>query len=514
LVFALLTTFVPAVTQFATAAAPRTQVLFVSPTGSDAGNTCAIQTRPCATIGHALSQSARKKVISVGAGEYHEHGLVVTGTVEIDGAGSSSTVIDADHQAQVMLVRTGGTLTLNGVTIRNGNGPAHAGGIENSGTLALFHDRLIGNVAVDPGGAVVNYTTITALVDVSFVRNSSQGYGGALANFGTVLLADGDVFKNNSAQNGAGAVDNEGSINTLDSTSFIGNRSGYAGAIDNGDTIGDLSGDLFWNNTAYGYGGGLVNVFGTMGNVSDDTFVGNSVSDPLGQGGAIEQDYGQISTLADDTITGNHATTGGGIDNETGSTIESISGVIVARNTGTQGTDCENFQGSLVDAGYNLESDTSATCGFSVGAHDLVGEDPELRALGAYGGPNLTEPPLPTSPVVDAGPNGTCPATVDGRGVPRPQGDACDIGAVELAPPAPTSLVPSHGPRGGGTHVEITGRGFSLTTDITFGGTPVPFHIVDDSVMELTSPPGHGTEPVRITDTDGHARAPSFTYDR
>jgi len=41
-----------------------------------------------------------------------------------------------------------------------------------------------------------------------------------------------------------------------------------------------------------------------MSNVSDDTFVGNSVSDPLGQGGAIEQDFGNILTLADDTITG------------------------------------------------------------------------------------------------------------------------------------------------------------------------------------------------------------------
>jgi hypothetical protein len=510
---AAIVTFVPGVAQSATAAVSGTRVLFVSATGSDSSNTCAMSTRPCATIGHALLQSATNKVIDVGAGDYQEHGLVVPGTVQIDGAGSSTTTIDALHQGQAILVPTGSALTIEGMTIRNGNSPAHAGAIENSGTLALIHDRLVDNAAVDPGGAIVNYTTITALVDVSFVGNSSHSYGGALTNFGTVDLASGDVFDNNFAQNGAGAVNNDGAITSLDGTTFTGNRSGYAGAIDNDGTIGDLSGDLFWNNSVYGYGGALVNVFGTISRVSDDTFVGNSVSDPLGQGGAIEQDFGTILTLADDTITVNHATIGGGIDNQTGSIIQSITGVIVALNTGTEGPNCENFQGSLVDAGYNLESDASATCGFSVGAHDLVGVDPHLRALGAYGGATLTEPPLPTSPVVNAGPTGACPATVDERGVPRPQGGACDIGAVELSPPAPTSLAPSQGPSAGGTRVEITGHGFSLTTAITFGGTPVRFRVVDDTAIDVMTPPGHGTEVVGITDTDGHTGALSFTYD-
>jgi hypothetical protein len=509
---AAIVTFVPGVAQSATATPAATRVLFVSATGTDTANMCAMSTRPCATIGHALLQSATNKVIDVSAGDYQEHGLVITGTVQIDGAGSSSTIIDALHQGQAILVQTGGALTMQGVTIRNGNSPAHAGAIENSGTLALYHDRLIGNAAVDPGGAIVNYTTITALVDVSFVGNSTQRYGGALTNFGTVDMASGDVFDNNFAQIGAGAVNNDGTITSLDGSSFTSNRSGYAGAIDNDGTIGDLSGNLFWNNSVYGYGGALVNVFGTIDRVSDDTFVGNSVSDPLGQGGAIEQDFGTITTLADDTITGNHARVGGGIDNQTGSTINSISGVIVALNTGTEGPNCHNFQGSLVDAGYNLESDASAACGFSVGAHDLVGVDPHLRALGAYGGATLTEPPFPTSPVVNVGPTGACPATVDERGVPRPQGVACDIGAVELSPPAPTSLAPSQGPYTGGTRVEITGQGFTLTTAITFGGTPVRFHVVNDTAIEVTTPPGHGTEVVGITDTDGHSGALSFTY--
>ena len=491
-----------------------TQVLYVAPGGSDASNTCSVRSAPCATIGHALSQSQARKVIDVASGTYHQHGLVIASTVEIDGTGGGTTTIDAGRNGQAILVDAGGALVLRGVTIRNGDSPAHAGAVENSGTLALLDDRLIDNSAVDPGGAIVNYATVTQMSNDRFVGNSSQSYGGAITNFGTIGTATGDVFNGNFAEHGAGAVNNEGTIAALDGSSFTANKAGYAGAVDNIGTIGDLSRDTFWNNNVFGYGGALVNVSGDIGTVTDDTFVGNSVNDSLGQGGAIEQDGATIHTLADDTITGNQATIGGGIDNEESSTIGGIAGVIVASNTGTEGLNCYNFGGRLVDAGYNLESDAAASCGFSAAAHDLVGVDPRLRALGAYGGATLTEPPLPSSPAVDAGPT-ACPTATDERGVPRPQpaGGACDIGAVELALPLPTSLTPSSGPGAGGIRVRITGSGFTLTTAVTFDQTPVRFHVVNDTAITVIAPPGQGTQDVRVTTPDGRStsRLP-FTY--
>jgi len=65
--------------------------------------------------------------------------------------------------------------------------------------------------------------------------------------------------------------------------------------------IADLSKDTFWANNVYGYGGALNNVFGTIGAVTDDTFVGNSVNDQYGQGGAIEQDNGKRSQASPTT---------------------------------------------------------------------------------------------------------------------------------------------------------------------------------------------------------------------
>jgi hypothetical protein len=54
-----------------------------------------------------------------------------------------------------------------------------------------------------------------------------------------------------------------------------------------------------------------------------------------------------------------------------------------------------------------------------------------LGPLADNGGPTQTHALLPGSPAIDAGDNTACPAT-DQRGVTRPLGAACDIGAYEF----------------------------------------------------------------------------------
>src|SRR5260370_208895 len=72
-----------------------------------------------------------------------------------------------------------------------------------------------------------------------------------------------------------------------------------------------------------------------------------------------------------------------------------------------------------------------ATCAFSAPG-SINNTDPRLPPLGAYGGPTLTMALLPGSPAMDAANPAYCPPA-DQRGVPRPQGGGCDIGAVEAA---------------------------------------------------------------------------------
>src|SRR5690606_38171707 len=68
--------------------------------------------------------------------------------------------------------------------------------------------------------------------------------------------------------------------------------------------------------------------------------------------------------------------------------------------------------------------------------------DRSIPNLTDNGGPTLTVALVPGSPAVDAVSPAECPA-VDQRDVSRPQGAACDVGALELQPgvaPSTSSL--------------------------------------------------------------------------
>ena len=86
-----------------------------------------------------------------------------------------------------------------------------------------------------------------------------------------------------------------------------------------------------------------------------------------------------------------------------------------------------NCNAALTSNGHNLEDGN--TCGFNA-TGDQPNTDPLLGPLADNGGDTLTHALLPGSPAIDAG---VCIAeiTTDQRGVARPQGTTCDIGAYE-----------------------------------------------------------------------------------
>jgi hypothetical protein len=76
--------------------------------------------------------------------------------------------------------------------------------------------------------------------------------------------------------------------------------------------------------------------------------------------------------------------------------------------------------------GSNLFTD--GTC-FPVASDQIVAST-GLQPLAGNGGPTLTMALAAGSPAIDAADGGACPAT-DQRGVSRPQGAGCDVGAFE-----------------------------------------------------------------------------------
>ncbi len=139
-------------------------------------------------------------------------------------------------------------------------------------------------------------------------------------------------------------------------------------------------------------------------------------------------------TLTNSTVSGNTArcagegcdAVGGGIHNRGTFTPANT---IVAKNP--SGGDCSNL-GTITSNGFNLDSDNS--CNLNMGLGDLPGVDPLLGSLQNNGGPTETHALLPGSPAIDAVTSGCPPPATDQRGVSRPQGIHCDIGAYERVP--------------------------------------------------------------------------------
>ncbi len=229
------------------------------------------------------------------------------------------------------------------------------------------------------------------------------------------------------------------------------------GGLANLGTI-NISNSTIANNSAtsdVGGGGGLFNAEGATANISNSTIANNSV--PNGNGGGLQNEYTGTINITNSTIANNSAPFGGagienlGTTNISNSTIVNNSSVygpgglevplgsvnitrsIVSNNTGGRYTGTPNCLGGPINSqGYNLESGTD--CGFT-NTGDQQNTNPLLASsLASNGGATQTLALQDGSPAINKIPASSCPAT-DQRGISRPQGPACDIGAFEFRVP-------------------------------------------------------------------------------
>ena len=237
-----------------------------------------------------------------------------------------------------------------------------------------------------------------------------------------VTLTHLDIISSNVTGQVGGGIYNAGALTVTNST-VSGNRADYGGGIFNSGTL-TLQDSTLSGNSVTVHGGGIYNQFSTV-LLTQNTLSGNSAAL---SGGGIYNEKGTL-TLNNSTLSGNSATSaGGGIYNE-GGTLTLQNSLIGGNSAGDNGPDC---YGELVSQGYNLIQNTA---GCSIGGdteHNVTGQDPLLGPLADNGGDTFTHALLPGSPAIDAG-GATCLPT-DQRGVARPQGAACDIGAYEALP--------------------------------------------------------------------------------
>ncbi|MGI8549412.1 MAG: choice-of-anchor Q domain-containing protein [Dehalococcoidia bacterium] len=170
--------------------------------------------------------------------------------------------------------------------------------------------------------------------------------------------------------------------------------------------------------------------------IANSTISGNTATATLG-GSILNQN--SVLSLTGVTVSNNSAAAGnsGGIFSDTSSAGSiSLGNTIIAKQQASG--DCRFGGGSAAvqDQGYNLDSDGS--CGLAgASKHDLKNTDPALTSLATNNGHTQTQALQSGSPAIDAGgtaaANANCSGT-DQRGLPRPQGNACDIGAYEFQP--------------------------------------------------------------------------------
>jgi hypothetical protein len=153
--------------------------------------------------------------------------------------------------------------------------------------------------------------------------------------------------------------------------------------------------------------------------LTNTTFVSNTATN---DGGGMYNSTSTV-TLTNVTFVGNSANRGGGMGN--------LSSYPTVRNTILWSNTASSAGAQIWDSGGTPSVSDSVVQGGYASGTNIITADPLLGTPGNYGGATQTIPLLAGSSAINTGNDAVCPAT-DQRGVTRPQGAQCDIGAYEF----------------------------------------------------------------------------------
>jgi len=291
--------------------------------------------------------------------------------------------------------------------------------IEISGGLTIDGTALSPPVQVSGGDSTrVFHINSSADVDINGLEITHGGgvvFGGGIYNEGSLQLAE-SIVSGSNATNIGGGIYNAGTLYVQDATIASNGTNLYGGGIYNAGVLTVLRSTFLGNDS--GSSGGGIYAASSTSTIKNSTFYNNNADS---NGGGIYISGGTLtvhnSTFSNNVVTGN----GGGIYNSVGTMY--LENSILANSSG--GNDCVSSNTSGTRINNLIEN---GTCG------SALSSDPLLGPLTDNGGPTETMALSASSPAFDAGDDATCEAT-DQRGVSRPKGLYCDIGAFELEYP-------------------------------------------------------------------------------
>jgi CSLREA domain-containing protein len=220
----------------------------------------------------------------------------------IDGTGQTVT-ISGDDLYQVLLVGVSASLTLDYMTVANGNIVSGAGGgiRNNEGTLTITNSTISDNSAVGVGGGIYNYGTLT-ITNSTVSGNSATLEGGGVFNgFSSTLTITNSTFSDNDAIIGGGIKNSNLGTLTVTNSTFSGNSADVGGGIENNGSTVTFLNTIVANSTLGGNCSGTITNGGN--NIDDGTTCGwgsangsMSSTDPLL--GTLADNGGPTQTFA------------------------------------------------------------------------------------------------------------------------------------------------------------------------------------------------------------------------
>ena len=350
---------------------------------------------------------------------------------------------------------------------------------------------------------VSNSNSLT-LRDVT-VRRGEAFSGGGVLNFSASLTIENSTLTENTAVYGGAVLTLSGATTTIRSTTVVANGIAFTGNTTPTPAVLNLDGTLVVEgSTLSGNDGGGVGAFPNLGDTATSTLIknctvfGNSArhAPPGGPGGEVGGgvfNAGEM-TIEDTTVSFNSsAAWGAGIYNAGALTLRRT---LVSGNFA--GDDSSELYNHILDPDAAIAADNHNLFGhdgnpgvvnFAPGPSDIVPDAP-LDAiisldLADNGGATLTLALPSGSPALDVVPS-DCAAT-DQRGVSRPQGAGCDIGAVELEA---TLAFPFEG------FLTPVDNAPTLNGLKAGGAVPVKFRLGGDQGMDVVSTGSPTSQPI------------------
>ncbi len=311
------------------------------------------------------------------------------------------------------------------------------------GNPVLNHVAFTGNTASLGGGAYLGKTS-AVMTDVHFTDNHASKGGAVYVTDASLAVSNG-VFSDNRCTSSGGAIHadagtlpgytaNDTRLITLTKTSFINNGCGggssgggiWSEVQKTATIVLDLDGVTFRDNN-----GAIFNRAANAGHlvatIINSTFQRNISTMPAVFNQAW--DATTTTTLNHVTFEGNSGAVSNHVASGAGGAVVNLGNAIIWNEpqtvwTDTSGGAISNLADSIIAGG----------CPSGSSCNNVIDSNPLLGPLQDNGGPTWTMRPLAVSPAIGAGSLAACTAT-DQRGVPRPQGAGCDIGAVEIEQP-------------------------------------------------------------------------------